>query len=699
VKKLAIAYFFSLFFFLSFFVSGVIDSQDGFQYLAVARNIYYKGKPSSPPNEFDTNVWKNVYMSTVKGKDGDSYAYTGLGYSLAMVPAVAITDLVYKIYRVLPPTYFPLENDWLLPLMASFTNAFLGALLGTTLFLYFQKLKLSVKQAILMSLVTIFATNLFVYTKHAMAHMMFITFLVLSFYLLKLFSTTVKKKYLFFSGLSLGVVMITYNATYLLTLPPYALYYLLLTKPTLRLHEISKNIKQVLLIGLGILPFFLVYRWFEDLRTFSGPTMSSPVFLSSFATNRLLKVPVTIFFEGLYGQLLSPGRGFFMYSPILALVGMFWFKLRKIYLPEILVALLFFVIYLLFYASLFSVGQPGQGLTSMWTGESSWGPRYLTPVIPFVMLVVGGIYTKLKKIQKIFIFLPLIIVGLYIEFLGVLMPYQIKYHDLNRNFVVNQTEFTMYDYVNLIPRYSPIMMMSRKLVKLVESFPKTLDNGLYTVRFWDGIDFPFNVGPERWRSIEGKGYIKFDSRDDQPVRSLSLGVINHVMGETNSPVTVIFNINGDTGSQKTVVLKPRERIVIEIPVDEKILINKDNLLEISSSFGDKKVEKGKTQIFAIISLVINKTGVNLESIDVPYVSILGPAMMGVTYQTYGGLIADPWKYWEIHTQMFERLPDFWWIRNLYYWDIPKVFIFGLLGFNLLAFSVSFLVLKRSFKVK
>lgn len=695
MKKLTIAYFFSLFFLLSFFVSGVVDSQDGFQYLAVARNIYYKGKPSSPPNEFDLR--KNVYMSTTIGKDGDSYAYTGLGYSLALVPAVAITDLVYKIYQVSPSIYFPLENDWLLPLMASFTNVFLGALLGTTLFLYFQKLKLSVRQAILMSLVAIFATNLFVYTKHAMAHMMFITFLVISFYQLKLFAELAKKRHLFFSGASLGVVMITYNATYLLTLPPYVLYYLLLTKPAFNLPSFIKNIRRVLLIGLGLLPFFLVYKWFESSRTFSGLSMSSPVFLSSFARGRLLKVPTTIFFEGLYGQLLSPGRGFFLYSPVLLLIGIFWSKLRKIFLPEILVALSFFVIYLLFYGSLFSVGQPGQGITSMWTGESSWGPRYLTPIIPFAMLVVGGIYTKLRKTQRVLIFLPLVIAGLYIELLGVLMPYQIKYHDLNRNFVVNQTEFTMYDYVNLIPRYSPVMMMSRKLVKLIDSFPKTFQHGSYNVRFWDGIDFPFNVGPERWRSVEGRGYIRFDNRDDQPVRSLSLGVINHVMGETKSPVTVIFKTNGDSASQKTVVLKPRERAVIEVPVNEKILINKDNLLEISSSFGDKKAEKEKTQIFAIISLAVNETVVNLESIDVPYVSSLGPAIMGITYQTYGGLIIDPWKYWEMHTQMFERLPDFWWIRNLYYWDVPKSFILSLLGFNLMVFFVSLLVLKKSLK--
>lgn len=695
MKKTAVYFFIFLFFILSFFVSGVIDSQDGFQYLAVARNIYYKGKPSAPPYDFETR--KNIYMSTTIGKDGDSYAYTGLGFSVAMVPAVAITDLVYRIYNISPPVYFPLENDWLLLLLASFTNAFFGALLGTILFLYFYKLKLSIKRSLFMSLVAIFTTNLFVYTKHVMAHMMFVTFLTLSFYLLKLFSESAQKRYLFFSGVSLGVVMITYNATYLLTLPPYALYYLLLTKPSLKIESILIFIKRIFLIGLGLIPLFIIYKWFEDLRTFSGPGMSSTAFLSSFATNRLLKVPVTIFFEGIYGELLSPGRGFFMYSPILLTIGIFWFKLRKNILPELFVFLAFFIIYLLFYGSLFSVGQPGQGLTTLWMGESSWGPRYLTPIIPFAMLVVGGIYTKLRKMQKILVFLPLVIVGLYIEFLGAVMPYQIKYHDLNRNFIVNETEFTMYDYVNLIPRYSPVMMMSRKLIKLIDAFPKSWNRGPYNVRFWDGIDFPFNVGPERWRTVEDKGYLKFDNPDDKPVENISFGMINHVMGNTESPTSVTFRINESIGSQKTVVLKPKERKIIRIPVDGNILIKKENIIEISNIFSDKKVKKENSQILAIISVMINDTPINLESINAPYVSSLGPVMMGITYQNYGGLTTDPWKYWEIHTQMFERLPDFWWIRNLYYWDIPKSVILSLLAVNLTGLSFFFIKLRKEVK--
>ena len=174
MKKLFLCYFVFLFSLLSIFSAGVIDSIDGFQYLVVARSIYYKGAPTAPPYEYSER--KNIHMSVVTGKDGKTYSLTGLGFSLAYLPAVAITDIVYKIYGIDPSVHFPLENDWLIFLTAGFTNAFFGALLGIILFAYFLTLGLSKKQAILMSIISIIATNLFVYTKHSMAHMMFVAF-------------------------------------------------------------------------------------------------------------------------------------------------------------------------------------------------------------------------------------------------------------------------------------------------------------------------------------------------------------------------------------------------------------------------------------------------------------------------------------------------------------------------------------------
>src|SRR5258706_15369396 len=107
MKKIVIYYFLLLLSVFIFLSSGIIDSQDGFEYVEVARNIYYTGQPTGPVYKYDTR--ENIFMAVHKGKDGKTYSNVGLGFSLAMLPAVAITDAIYKIYHISPPVNFPLD--------------------------------------------------------------------------------------------------------------------------------------------------------------------------------------------------------------------------------------------------------------------------------------------------------------------------------------------------------------------------------------------------------------------------------------------------------------------------------------------------------------------------------------------------------------------------------------------------------------
>lgn len=699
MKKLFLYYFIFLFSLLSIFSSGIIDSIDGFQYLAVARHIYYKGEPTSPP--YDYAERKNIHMSMVTGKDGKSYSLTGLGFSLAYLPAVAITDLVYKIYGVSPQAHFPLENDWLIFLMASFTNAFFGAMLGVILLAFFILLKLSIKQAIFFSLISIFATNLFVYTKHSMVHMMFVTFLMLSFLLIKIYSIRKKWWLLAISGLSFGVVMITYNLTFSLAVPPLFLYYLMLTKFRISNQSLKRALYDAASFFIGAAPFVVIYFWYENLRAIGNFNMASGA-ISIGAQYVINKIPISVFFEGIYGQLLSPGRSIFIYSPLLLVIIFFWHKIKKNIHPEFFVFLLYSAILIIFYAKAFTVGRPDQGIEGLWHGENSWGPRYLTPLIPLGMLVVASIYKFLSEREKYFVFFPLVILGFLIEIIGVLIPYQTKYANMEKKFWINGNQYTVFSYTNIIPRHTPLLNMSKNLIKLGQNFPKTFEQGIYNVRFFDGIDFPFNVGPERWRVIEGKGYISFDNLEKDPVRELTFGMINHPVAESSSGAKLQFLLNNESLSDEPFKFKVTERLMIKLPIKENLVKPKDNLLVIIADFEDRNVLKDKGQIVAIQYFDINGQRQNIESIDVPYVSDLGPKMTGITYQNWGGeneqvlgfANKDPWRFWDIHTQTFERLPDFWWIRNLYYWDIPKGWILIPFGFNLTVLAFAAFKLKR-----
>lgn len=679
MNKFLITLFLFLFFSFTIFASGTIDSQDGQLYLAVARYIYYTGQPTAPPYEFNyEGTAKNIHMGTYLGKDGKTtYSPTGLGYSLALLPAVALTDLVYKFYGIpVQIEHFPLESDWLILLTASFTNSLFGAMLGVIMFLYFLEMGLNRRQSLIIVLVTLFATNLWPYTKHSFAHMMFITFLVLTFFLIKKFTKSKKYFFLVLSGVSFGITALTYNQTFTLAIIPLAFYYLLLTKPYIKKPMIREIFGEIGIFILSAAPFLLIFFWFEALRLREWTALPNENFVRQYSV--FFKVPISILIEGIYGQLLSPGRSFFIYSPIIFTIIIFWNKIKKAK-PELVTFISLSVIYVIFFASLYVVEDPKFGARGLWDGELSWGPRYLLALIPFAMLIVGVIYKNLSKKQIVFIFTPIVLIGLFINFLGIIMPYQIKLSGLENEFIINGQKYTHYSYSNLFARYSPILIQSKNLVHLTRNFSQTINHGDYNVRLYDGIDTPFPVGGQRWRVVDGNGIIKFDQASGNYIHKVTFGLVNHPLKESsNSAAAINFKLNGT--DLQPLKLNASEQVEYPITFNPIMLRNKDNELMIDANFENPLTVREKSQILAMMNMRINDTPVNLEALDFPYVSSLSPALTGIKYQTYGSKITDPWKFWEIHTQIYERTPDLWWAKPLFYWDLPKpLFLLLFLG--------------------
>jgi hypothetical protein len=79
-----------------------------------------------------------------------------------------------------------------------------------------------------------------------------------------------------------------------------------------------------------------------------------------------------VWWQGVVGQLVSPGRGLFLYCPVLllSLGGMPAFVRRC--RPEALAGLGVILIHLLLYGKWF-----------MWHGGYAWGPRFMIPTLPF----------------------------------------------------------------------------------------------------------------------------------------------------------------------------------------------------------------------------------------------------------------------------------------------------------------------------
>ncbi len=79
-----------------------------------------------------------------------------------------------------------------------------------------------------------------------------------------------------------------------------------------------------------------------------------------------------IWWQGILGQLVSPGRGLFLYCPILILTFFGLVPAWRTFRAEALLAASIILIHLLLYGKWF-----------MWHGGFAWGPRFLIPTLPF----------------------------------------------------------------------------------------------------------------------------------------------------------------------------------------------------------------------------------------------------------------------------------------------------------------------------
>ena len=658
-------FFLFCFFFFSFFSSGFLDSQDGLQYLTIARRIYYDATFEMPSARYEEGR-TNIHMNVFRTKDGKQYAPTGLGYSLALIPAVAIEELLLSSQGLQPLDAFPLQNDWPFLFAASMTNAFFGGLLAVFLAKLLCLYGFSKKESAWLAFIFLIGTNLFVYTKHSFAHILFISFLMMTFYYLKLFLMKGKKKLLIFSVLSFGVVLIAYNTSYLFTLPSIGIFYFthkVTQKDTTVLKKVGDILRDILLSCITLFPFYSINQWFLSFRQVDQVAQQLKY-------NYFTWLKPYVLLEGFWGILFSPGKSIFLFSPILLILLIFGFRLnRKKYWKEILSFGILFVTFFFFIGTLLGAED-----YLLWHGDSSYGNRYMLVPLPFLLILVAFIYKELSKRAKLFIFYPLLILGLCIELVGILVPYQVRFGGLQTDTYFNGRNFNVYEYGNIIPRYSPIFTMSKILVKRLKHSREYFSHGTYNIKFKDGFDYPYDLGWSVWRSIHPQALISLNDPKDE-ITKVALQIRNHQIDEESSySAQVTINAN------KIRILPSEEKIIeLEGPLDDLLRVQ-TTFLATSSSMLPKQ------QVLFLQAFWINNVPQNLKTIDYPYVSPLSQAVIGSEYTYWGNEQTDPWSIWHMHSGVYEQTYDLWWMRPFHYWDIPKEIMYlGLLNFAIMVY--------------
>ena len=185
-------------------------------------------------------------------------------------------------------------------------------------------------------------------------------------------------------------------------------------------------------LALGGLPFALLmvgYNWVR-FRTLFERGYANEGF-----TGNLL--------EGLYGLLLSPGKSVFLYVPLL--LALPWAArpfARRFGAEAMLIGAL----------TLITLLQ--SALWWIWWAGWGWGPRFLVPLMPFLVLPLGTLFATRAGRRGLIVLLAL---AIGVNLLGILVDFNIYINDLTHGDMAREA---IYLYQ---PAFSPILAHLRAL--------------------------------------------------------------------------------------------------------------------------------------------------------------------------------------------------------------------------------------------
>jgi hypothetical protein len=305
------------------------------------------------------------------GPDGRLYAKADPGQAAIAMPLVAGGRATAQL---LPPG--PLRTLWPRA-VASTLNALVGAAAVVVFLLLVRSLGYSPRTALIMSLGLGFSTSLLPYTKSFLREPLLLLFLLLSFFELRRSKLRPKSatRGAFRAGLWLGAGMLVKSTLGLNA--PLLLGYLLAGPGGPRAagrHRVLAFLAGPL-AAAGLLGVYNAARFGHPLTTGYDPTVDN------FSTPLLV---------GLYGQLLSSGKSIFLYAP-LGFAALWGFGgLARHHRAEAVTAGAIVAVNAIFHAKFAS-----------WAGEGSWGPRYLVPCLPFLILPAAELWQSGRRARRL----------------------------------------------------------------------------------------------------------------------------------------------------------------------------------------------------------------------------------------------------------------------------------------------------------
>jgi len=272
-------------------------------------------------------------------------------------------------------------------------NPMLTAFICVIMYLLMRRLRFDGKTAVLTVCVFGIFTPAFPYAKNSFDVVSTSFLYVFALYTVLRFRQSSHCLWVVLSGVLLGFALLTRITTLLLL--PFFVFYILIA-----LREQKQRtfyiLNRLFLFLIPVVATVLFIAWYNTLRF-------GVFYEDGHSTDAAVKLTTPVI-VGLIGQLVSPGKGLFIYSPILLFS---FFGIRRCYERFKWEAILIFgviVVNVLFHSKLVN-----------WSGDWCWGPRFCLLFVPFLCILIGCVidskifdrHRLLRKLWMVFLLLSL----------------------------------------------------------------------------------------------------------------------------------------------------------------------------------------------------------------------------------------------------------------------------------------------------
>jgi hypothetical protein len=291
----------------------------------------------------------------------EPYSYFGLGISLLLIPFVALGQGLFGSSTALLSLLQPL----------------LTAATVVTLWLLLRELGVGRRRALWIAWLYAFGTLAWHYAGVLFSEPLVALCLTIALLALLRFRRSGHPASLVAAGSAVGMALVARIDSALLIALPVSCYALVLIIQRRRARATTSAqptswlvvATQVATFGGPLIVGAGVDIWYDWVR------YGKPFQIAYAADGLGFTFPLL---KGIYGLLLSPGAGLFVFVPVLV-IGLFGFpNFRRRWPLECALVVAVVGVRVLFYAGWWS-----------WDGGVSWGPRFLVPILPLMMIGLG----------------------------------------------------------------------------------------------------------------------------------------------------------------------------------------------------------------------------------------------------------------------------------------------------------------------